>query len=856
MDDRRRATMMRGRATRETRAVGAMVMTLVVACVAMRTREASAQRMATTIAAPQISWLDPPQGHVAGGATVSIYGGGFVNSPQLKVRFVRGTEFTETSATWHSSVMISVVTPARNGVGWTQVTVTNDGNTWSGFPNVYTKGSGTFLAFVYDDSAPGFYNGVRQDINVNGFREAWTVTNGTGPYIGGTKVLVEAVGLAAGSTPGASDVYKGPTTGSGTPNPGFPDPMAAMNSPPVRGTFYPGSNLKCRMTCDIDVNNDGAIATDGTERFVKTVPAVWHSYKMVEFETPSMPVPDGDVSGGIPSTSCQIQVTNDGVTYDQTNVAFTYDDPIPTVTSISTSQSSVWGARGPFDGNTEVIVKGTNFLPSKHLKCKFGGIPASASTPLWMSDDVSHVVGEPGGRARWISSTEIRCITPEFGPASQRRQYPAGSSVSGAVGCCAVISVSLSGDGIGSATVVSGGVGYASAPTLTVSGGGGRGASLTATISSGVVTSVTVVSAGADYTQAPSVVVLATELLSPANDPPNIGEYTMQGKGETELDPEVDHGSWSNGRYDVSSAPYDVVSVSGVPGATGRTLLQFDTGGRYSPEDRGGLLPPLGEAGSDGSIKPAHQDLVQVSNNYEKFGVAVSGSSTPSHVGYRDNTATPKGYWLWSRDVGDVNDCKVSNNPPLNFYDGTTIMGHNLDKGSGWLGSDPASELIGVAGNADLGNPSKSCLYYLYGDIYVSPSGSDETGHGTAARPYATIQKCIDSALTNSREHRTSASGKGLAGGYGYTVNRDRCILKDGTYWGTGNRQLRVNGRVVQVWAENTDKAIVDCEGFPVGKNVYSRREPTRVYSPGSIHTQGVVLKRCGFKVPYRATDR
>tara|TARA_B000000441_G_C21461947_1_gene187933 strand:- start:12 stop:350 length:339 start_codon:yes stop_codon:yes gene_type:complete len=112
---------------------------------------------------------------------------------------------------------------------------------------------------------------------------------------------------------------------------------------------------------------------------------------------------------------------------------------------------------------------------------------------------------------------------------------------------------------------------------LTVSGGGGRGASLTATISSGVVTSVTVDSAGSDYTQAPSVVVLATELLSPANDPPNIGEYTMQGKGETELDPEVSHGSWSSGTYDVSSAPYDVVSVSGVPGATGRTLLQFDT---------------------------------------------------------------------------------------------------------------------------------------------------------------------------------------------------------------------------------------------------------------------------------------
>ena len=126
----------------------------------------------------------------------------------------------------------------ESGVGWTQVTVTNDGNTWSGFPNVYTKGSGTFLAFVYDDSAPGFYNGVRQDINVNGFRGVGGRDKRAGPYIGGTKVLVEAVGLAAGSTPGASEVYQGPTTGSGTPNPGFPDPMAAMNSPPVRGTFF------------------------------------------------------------------------------------------------------------------------------------------------------------------------------------------------------------------------------------------------------------------------------------------------------------------------------------------------------------------------------------------------------------------------------------------------------------------------------------------------------------------------------------------------------------------------------------------------------------------------------------------
>jgi hypothetical protein len=87
-------------------------------------------------------------------------------------------------------------------------------------------------------------------------------------------------------------------------------------------------------------------------------------------------------------------------------------------------------------------------------------------------------------------------------------------------------------------------------------------------------------------------------------------------------------------------------------------------------------------------------------------------------------------------------------------------------------------------------------------------------------------------------------------------VNRDRCILKDGTYFGPGNRQLRANGRVIQLWAENEERAVIDCEGLPVGKQVYAKREPTRVSAPGSIATQGVVLKRCGFKMPYAAADK
>jgi len=52
-----------------------------------------------------------------------------------------------------------------------------------------------------------------------------------------------------------------------------------------------------------------------------------------------------------------------------------------------------------------------------------------------VEDDVSHIVGEAGGKARYISSTEIVCVAPIFGPASQAAQYPPGAdAIAGTVG--------------------------------------------------------------------------------------------------------------------------------------------------------------------------------------------------------------------------------------------------------------------------------------------------------------------------------------------------------------------------------------------------------------------------------------
>ena len=96
------------------------------------------------------------------------------------------------------------VTPERRTPSTTQVTVSNDGRQFSGWPLVYTKGSGTFLKFLFDNSQPGCFDCVNSEfsgatdgagLNPLQITELWSVDNKTGPYVGGTEVTVTAKGL-------------------------------------------------------------------------------------------------------------------------------------------------------------------------------------------------------------------------------------------------------------------------------------------------------------------------------------------------------------------------------------------------------------------------------------------------------------------------------------------------------------------------------------------------------------------------------------------------------------------------------------------------------------------------------------
>merc|ERR1712070_868227 len=78
----------------------------------------------------------------------------------------------------------------------------------------------------------------------------------------------------------------------------------------------------------------------------------------------------------------------------------------------------------------------------------------------------------------------------------------------------------------------------------------------------------------------------------------------------------------------------------------------------------------------------------------------------------------------------------------------------------------------------------------------LATTGSDTTGDGTLARPYATIQRGLDAANEN-----------------------DQILLEVGTYTGLGNRGLRHHGKHVQLRSKNGDRSntIIDCQMAPYG---------------------------------------
>jgi hypothetical protein len=82
--------------------------------------------------------------------------------------------------------------------------------------------------------------------------------------------------------------------------------------------------------------------------------------------------------------------------------------------------------------------------------------------------------------------------------------------------------------------------------------------------------------------------------------------------------------------------------------------------------------------------------------------------------------------------------------------------------------------------------------------IVVATNGDDISGYGTSNFPFATIQKAIDSSTAG-----------------------DTVLVRAGTYSGTGNRNLLVNGKDINVVSESGPAStIIDCGGVTRALNI------------------------------------
>ena len=188
-------------------------------------------------------------------------------------------------------------------------------------------------------------------------------------------------------------------------------------------------------------------------------------------------------------------------------------------------------------------------------------------------------------------------------------------------------------------------------------------------------------------------------------------------------------------------------------------------------------------------------------------------------------------------------------------------------------------KFVQVTNNGRDYSAQRADVVFLYCDVYVSPEGSDTAGRGTPDRPYRTIAKGVDAALGRPRVYwkyksgvgkgeggRTALTGTEIRGpstvsrrhfgrksldtsnkGYAYWVNRDRIMLADGVYQGTGNVGLHPRGKMLEAVAETFGQATINCEDTGMGAVTISaeRTQGEEAAAIGMLSLTGVPNVNC-----------
>jgi len=165
--------------------------------------------------------------------------------------------------------------------------------------------------------------------------------------------------------------------------------------------FEPSKHLKCKFGDD---NTD-----DEFGHHLTVVPATWVSYKSIKCVSPYTA---GRATDRVVTKTVQVTVSNNGVDFGPASQPFTYTSMFPRVFHVFTRHDVyTWKARGPFHGNTEVYINGTQFLPSEDLVVRFRKVPSSRCQGLECTDRPYKIV-----KCFYDSYIQIRCITPWWDP--------------------------------------------------------------------------------------------------------------------------------------------------------------------------------------------------------------------------------------------------------------------------------------------------------------------------------------------------------------------------------------------------------------------------------------------------------
>ena len=128
---------------------------------------------------------------------------------------------------------------------------------------------------------------------------------------------------------------------------------------------------------------------------------------------------------------------------------------------------------------------------------------------------------------------------------------------------------------------------------------------------------------------------------------------------------------------------------------------------------------------------------------------------------------------------------------------------------------------------------------FLFSDIYVSPSGDDVTGDGTASLPYRTIQRGIHASLSPSfLRSRASAH-------LTHRTNRDDIIVSPGRYTGAGNTGLFTVGKMITVTAGQNGGVVIDCS-LHAASDVYFGDAMQSAEGSGTVSLVGINVENCG----------